>query len=438
MSIELITLLMFGFFFLFMAIGVPIAWATLMLAIAFGFVLQGPGIFTLFAFRTWEIMQSYSFIAIPLFVFMANMLSYSGIADDLFDAVYVWMGPLRGGLAMATVTVATVLAAIVGTVGAGTTIMGLVALPAMLKRGYNKTIALGAICAGGALGVMIPPSIMFIIYGVNASLSVGKLFMGGVFPGLLLSALYIAYIATRCYLNPSLGPPLPKEERTYSWAQKFGLLRTLILPIVLILAVLGTIYLGLATPGEAAGVGAAGAIICTAVRRQLTWRNLKDALYGTMKTVGIVMWICFGAFSFIGVYTLVGGADFLSGVLAGLPLGKWGIFAVMQLILILLGMVLDVVGMVILLVPIFSPIVAAFGWDPLWFGIVFNINLQIAFLSPPFGYGMFYLKGVSPPEVSMTDIYRCVWPFMGLQLIGLVLVSVFPAIALWLPNMMTR
>lgn len=437
MSPLLLTVIMFGLFFLFLALGVPIAWGTLTLAIALGLVLEGSSIWGFVIYRTWNMMSSYSMIAIPLFVFMASMLSYSGIADDLYNALYIWMGPLRGGLALGTVSVCTILAAMVGTAGAGTTIMGLVALPAMLKRGYNKTIALGCIVAGGALGVMIPPSIMFVVYGVNSGISVGKLFMSGVFPGLLLAGLYMTYIGIRCYLNPSLGPALPKEERTLNLAQKFGLLRTLILPAVLILAVLGSIYLGLATPGEAAGVGAAGAIICTAVRRQLTWRNVQDALYGTIKTVGLIMWIVFGAYAFIGVYTLEGGADFVSGILAAMPLGRWGIFIVMQLIILILGMVLDIIGIVILLVPIFSPIVTSLGFDPLWFGLTFNVNLQIAYLSPPFGYGMFYLKGVSPPEVSMGDIYRSVWPFIGLQLIGLVLVSVFPQIALWLPSLMT-
>ena len=438
MSIELLTVLMFGSFFLLLAIGVPLAWATFSLAVIFGFILVGPAISSLVITRTWEVMTSFSLIAIPLFVFMANMLRYSGIANDLFDALYLWMGPVRGGLAMATVLVCTVLAAMVGTGGAGTTIMGLVALPAMLQRKYEKGIALGSICAGGALGIMIPPSIMFIIYGVYAQESIGKLFMGGVGPGLVLAALYIIYIAVRSYLNPTLAPALPEEERAVPLRHKVALLRTLILPILLILAVLGSIYLGLATPGEAAGVGAAGAILCTAVRRQLTWQNLKLAVYGTMRTIGLIMWIVFGATLFVNVFTLGGGSQFIGELLSGLPLGRWGILIIIQLILILLGMVLDIIGIVILCVPIFVPVITALGFDPLWFGVLFNVNLQIAFLSPPFGYGMFYLKGVAPPEITTTDLYRSVWPFIILQTIGLVICMAFPKIILWLPNMMIR
>jgi len=438
MSIELFTVLMFGSFFLLLALGLPLAWATLSLALVFGFILQGSSIFQYFAFRTWHMMNSFSMIAIPLFVFMANMLQYSGIADDLFDAIYRWLGPIRGGLGIATVLVCTVLAAMVGTTGAGVTIMGLIALPAMFQRKYDRGIALGCICAGGALGTMIPPSIMFIVYGVNSGISIGKLFMGGVGPGLVLAALYIAYIGIRSYLNPTLAPALSKEERAMPLLRKLGLLRTLILPVLLILAVLGAIYFGVATPGEAAGLGAAGAMICAAVRGKLNWQNLKLSVYGTLKTVGLIMWIVFGAYAFIGVYTLAGGAEFIGGLLSGLPLGNWGILIVIQLILILLGMVLDVIGIIILCVPIFIPIIATMGFDPLWFGIIFNINLQIAYLSPPFGYAMFYLKAVAPEDVTTADLYRAVWPFMILQVIGLAIVMVFPPIATWLPNRMIR
>lgn len=438
MSVELFTVLMFGSFFLLLALGLPLAWATLGLALVFGFILQGSSIFQYFAFRTWDMMNSFSMIAIPLFVFMANILQYSGIADDLFDAIYHWLGPLRGGLAIATVLVCTVLAAMVGTTGAGVTIMGLIALPAMLQRKYDRGIALGCICAGGALGTMIPPSIMFIIYGVNSATSIGKLFMGGVGPGLVLAALYITYIGIRSYLNPTLAPALSKEERALPLLRKIGLLRTLILPVLLILAVLGSIYFGVATPGEAAGLGAAGAMICAAVRGKLNWQNLKLSVYGTLKTVGLIMWIVFGAYAFIGVYTLAGGAEFIGGLLSELPLGNWGILIVIQLILILLGMVLDVIGIIILCVPIFIPIIATMGFDPLWFGIIFNINLQIAYLSPPFGYAMFYLKAVAPEDVTTADLYRAVWPFMILQVIGLAIVMAFPPIATWLPNMMIR
>lgn len=261
--------------------------------------------------------------------------------------------------------------------------------------------------------------------------------MGGIGPGLLLAGLYIIYIGIRSYLNPKLAPALTKEERL-PLVRRLALTRTLVLPMLLIVGVLGSIYMGLATPGEAAGVGSAGAILCTAARGRLTWQNLKNALYSTMKTIGLIMWIVFGAYAFIGVYTLAGGADFIGGLMAALPLGRWGILILIMFILIVLGMVLDVTGIVILAVPIFVPVIKALGFDSLWFGVLFNVNLQIAFLSPPFGYGMFYLKAVTPPEITMTDFYRAVWPFIILQVIGLGITMVFPEIILWLPRMMLK
>ncbi len=437
MSIELLTILMFGSFFLLLAIGIPIAWNMFFLALVFGFITQGSGITSFIIYRTWEMMGSFSLIAIPLFVFMANMLQDSGVADDLLGAIYRWMGPLRGGLGMATVLVCTILAAMVGLVGAGITIVGLVALPAMLNRKYDKSIALGSVMAGGGLAILIPPSVLFIIYGVNAAQSIGKLFMGGIGPGLVLATLYITYIGVRSYLNPALCPAVPEEERV-SFREKVVSLRAIFLPTVLILGVLGSIYFGIATPGEAAGVGAAGAAICAAIRGKLTWNNLSQSVYRTIKTVGLIMWIAFAAYSFVGIYTLAGGSEFISGLLTGLPFGRWGVLIIIMLILIMLGMVLDVIGLVVLTVPIFVPIITALGFNPLWFGIIFNVNMQIAFMSPPFGLGMFYLKAVTPPEITMSDIYRAVWPFIILQLIGLALIIVFPPIALWLPGKMMK
>ncbi len=439
MSIELLTVLMFGSFFFLLAIGVPLAWTMLSLALFFGFIVGGPDIFPVYLFRMWKIMGSFSFIAVPLFVFMANMLRYSGIADDLFHALYVWMGPLRGGLAMAVVVVCTILAAMMGTTGGEVTLMGLIALPALLQRKYDKSIALGAIMAGGALGVMVPPSIMFIMYGVVTEMSIGKLFMGGVGPGLLLSGLYITYIGIRSYLKPALGPALSQEDRAgISLMHKIGLARGLILPILLITGILGSIYLGVATPGEAAGVGAMGATIITVLRRRLNWQIFKQVSFSTMKVIGLIMWIVFGAYTFIGVYTFAGGGKFIEGFLTALPMGRWGILILIQLILILLGMIISTGGIIFLAAPIFLPVIKTLGFDPLWFGIIFNINLQIAYLSPPFGLAMFYLKAVAPKEITTLDLYRDVWPFIILQAVGLGIVMAFPPIATWLPSQMIR
>jgi tripartite ATP-independent transporter DctM subunit len=438
MSIELFTALMFGAFFVLLGIGVPLGFALGGLAVVFGYILQGSTIFPWLIFRTWDIITLYSFIAIPMFIFMANMLRYSGISDDLYHAVHVWLGPVRGGLAIATVAACTLLAAMVGTAGAGVVVMGLIALPFMLQRGYDKNLACGSVMAGGSLGVLIPPSVVFILYGLFAGESIGKLFIGGLIPGLVLAALFSLYILIKCWVQPEAGPPLPKEERSIPLQHKLGLLRGLILPIFLIVAVMGSIFAGIATPSEAAGVGAVGAMIAAATRRQLTWQNLKLAVYDSLRTIAIVMWILFGAYAFVGVLSLAGGEQFIREIILGMGLGRWGTIILIQFILIIMGMLLDWVGILILMIPIAIPIVTGFGFSKIWFGVVFNVNMQIAYLSPPFGYSLFYLKGVAPSEITMADIYRSVLPFIGLQLIGLAVVLAFPQLSLWLPGMMIR
>jgi tripartite ATP-independent transporter DctM subunit len=438
MSPALLTTLMFGSFFLLLALGVPLAWTTGSLGLLFAFFMWGPDSLSIVVLRVWDVMGSFSMIAIPLFVFMGNMLQKSGIANELFKVLQVWIGGIRGGIAAATIVLCTILAAMIGTVGADVTITGLIALPFMLKRGYDKHMALGSIVAGGALGVLIPPSIMFIVYGVTVGESIGKLFMGGIGPGFLFGGLYIGYILLKCYLNPSAGPAAPAAERQMPFLQKLGMFRSLILPVLLILGVMGSIFGGVATPGEAAGVGALGAIICAAVRRQLNWKNVTGSLFETMKTVGLILWIVFGAMVFIATYTLGGGAEFVKSALVALPLNPWLVLIIIQVILLFLGMVLDIIGITVLLAPIFVPVVTALGFDPLWFGVIFNLNLQIAYLSPPFGYSMFYLKAVAPKDVTMGDLYQSVLPYMALQLVGMVLCMIFPQIILWLPNMMIK
>jgi len=438
MSPGLITLLMFGSFFLLLLLGVPLAWTTASLGLVFTLLLWGPGSLDLVVLRTYDVMISFSLIAIPLFVFMGNMLQQSGIADELFQAIQIWLGRIRGGVAAATIVLCTILAAMIGTVGADVTITGLIALPFMLERGYNRKMALGAIAAGGALGVLIPPSIMFIIYGVTTSQSIGQLFMGGVGPGVLFGGLYITYILVRCYLRPQDGPAASEKEITMPLKEKLAMLRSLILPIVLIAGVMGSIFGGVATPGEASGIGALGAMVCAAVRGKLTWSNLKGSIFATMKTVGMIMWIVFGAMTFIAVYTLAGGSEFVKDALVALPLGRWGVLILIQLILLVLGMVLEIIGITVLLAPIFVPVIKDLGFDPLWFGVLFNLNLQIAYLSPPFGYSMFYLKAVTPDDVTMTELYRSVMPYLALQVVGLILCMIFPSIITWLPNLMIK
>ncbi len=436
MSIELITVLMFGSFFALLALGVPLAWNMGVIGIVFALIIGGFEVLPIALYRLWTVSASFGLMAIPLFMLMANLLQYAGIAEDLFRAVHLWMGRVNGGVAIATVVACAIMGAMLGSAGSGIIIMALIALPYMFSHGYDKKLTLGTIMSGGGLGVLIPPSIMFILYGTLSGVSIGKLFIGGVGPGLLLAALYCIYIGIRCYFNPMMGPPLPKEEREIPLRTKLALTKHLILPALLILGTIGTIYGGVATPTEAAAFGVIGSMLCCAVRGKLTFANLKSACFATMRVVGLMWWLVFGSSVFVGVYTHAGGAEFIKEILLALPLGRWGVLIIINLILILLGMVIDLIGICILVVPITTPVIAALGFDALWFGVLFNINLQIGYLSPPFGTSMFYLKGVTPPEVTMSDIIRSVWPWMGLQLLGLIICILYPPIITWLPSIM--
>lgn len=434
MSVELIVILMFGSFFVLMLLGVPIAWAMLAIGIGFGYPSMGPAVFSLILDRIWDVSGNFSLIAIPLFVFMATLLRISGVVEDLYEATYRWLGPLRGGLAIATVVACTILSAMVGTAGAGITIMGLVALPEMLKRGYDKGLALGTISASGTLGVLIPPSIMFVLYGLIAGQSIGDLFMGGVVPGLLFAGLYIAYIAVRSFWDPAFAPGYTRGNETL--ADNLLLTRSLIFPCLLVLLVLGSIYAGVATVSEAAGFGAAGAMIAALMRRRLRRENLSMALVETFNTLGAIMWVGFGAFAFNGVFTILGGGNVIRDMVLSLPFGPYGVVISIMVILIVVGTALDEVGIIFITVPIFVPIIKQLGVDPLWFAILFNLTLQIAYLSPPYGLALFYLQGVAPKDITTEDLWRSTVPFMILQVIGIALVFLFPQLAVWLPRLM--
>jgi len=435
MSVELIALGMFGLLIVLLLAGVPLAFVGGGVAALFIVYLWGVDGFYLIVSHVFDTMDNYALVAVPMFIFMAMMLERSGVGDALFKAIHVWTGPLRGSLAVATVIACMIIAAMVGIVGAGVVMMGLIALPAMLKRKYSKSMALGPILAGGTLGQLIPPSVIFIIYALVAGVSIGKLFMGGLVAGVLLGGLYITYILIRCYFQPHLGPPMPKEERMMPLAQKVAYLRGLILPGLLMTAVLGSIFLGMATPTEAAGVGALGALISAAVHRQLSWENVKYALFVTTRTTCMIAWIFFGVKAFSAVFILAGAGKMVENMIIGLPLGPWGILISMQVFYLIMGVPMDWLGCLMITGPIFIPIIRELGFDAVWFGILFNVNMQIAYLSPPVGSSMYYLKGVAPPGITMGDIFRSVLPFVGLQLIGLILIMAFPRIVMWLPEL---
>ena len=418
--------------------GVPLYLALGGLGLIFG-ILGGwvPQVFNQFISRIYGLMASEVLPAVPLFVFMGALLTKSGAAEKLFNALYLAMGGLRGGLALITVFLATLFAATAGVIGATETAVGLMALPAMLKRGYNVPLACGSICAGGTLGILIPPSVMLLLYGPTAGLSVAKLFIGAIGPGLLLSGLYLAYVFILCMVKPEYGPPMPKEERNIPAIKVwYEILKYMIPPLFLIFAVLGTILFGIASPTEAASVGAMGAVLVAIAYRNFNFRVLYDAAIQTLRITTMVMFVAAGAMMFSGVFMALGGAKYIGATIVALPLGKWGILFAMLVVVFLLGMFIDWIGILFIVIPIFTPIALDLGFNPLWFALVICTNLQMSFLTPPFAYSMFYLKGIAPDDVTMVQIYRGVFPFIGLQIIGLALVIIFPPLTLWLPSLM--
>ncbi len=446
-GIGWLTVFMFGSLAILLMAGLPLAFVTGGLACVFLFIFGDARMLNILPSRIFPYMTDYQLSAIPLFIFMASMLERAGLIQEMFDVIYKILGGLRGGLATATIIASTILAAMVGVIGAAEVTMGIIALPAMLKLKYNPEMACGSILAGGTLGILIPPSILAILFAVVAQQSVGELFVGAVVPGLLLSGLYILYVTARSYINPSFGPPLPVEERI-STTEKFKLLGGMIPPILLVILVLGVIFSGVATPVEAAGIGTFGAIVVAAFYGRLSWAGLRSASLTTLKASAMVLWIIFGASIFVGFYIVNGGQQFVTDSLLGTGFGPYGILLVMMLLLIVLGMFLDWVGILLLAVPIFGPIMLSLPWDgvwglpgvapedvPLWFGVVYMVNMQMSFLSPPFGYALFYLKSVAPPEITMGVIFRAAIPFLFLQGFGLSMCIIFPEIVLWLPRL---
>jgi tripartite ATP-independent transporter DctM subunit len=436
LGIEWITVLIIVTMIALMLAGIPLAWVLLTIACGCTLLWIGPSGMPLVASRVFGFAQEYVFVAVPLFVLMACVMERSGVAKDLYNAMYIFAGGLPGGVAVQTVIVAMIMAAMTGIIGGEIVLLGLIALPQMLRLGYDKKLAIGTICAGGSLGTMIPPSVVLIVYGLTANVSIGDLFKAAFLPGILMGCLYIAYILFRCSLDPKLGPPAPLEERNIPLSQKLAMLKGLILPIMIIVWVLGSIYFGIAAVTEAAGVGVMGAIASAALRGELNWKMLRESAVATMETVGILIWLTFGAFAFIGIYNIMGGTNFVRQLITGLPVAPIVIILIMMGILLILGCLIDWIGICLLTMPIFVPIIKDLGYDPVWFGILFCMNMQVSYLSPPFGPACFYLKGVAPPDITLQQIFNSIWPFMGLQITALLLVLFFPDIALVLPRLL--
>ena len=440
MGTEISLLLLFVGLLLGVFLGFPVAFVMLGSGLLVGLLGGGTSFIYTLLLRTYGVMEHYELVAIPLFVYMGMMLSKSGAAERLFSAFHVSLGGLRGGLAITTVAICTIMAAATGIVGASVVSMGLFALPAMIKRNYDKALSTGAICAGGTLGILIPPSVMLVVYGPMAALSVGRLFMGALFPGLILSFLYVIYIAVKCYFKPELGPPLPRSERNIGLRKKFWLIITSLIPtLFVILAVMGSIFFGVAAPTEAAAMGALAAMLLALFYRKLDWKTLKGSTFESLKVVAMIMWTVVGAFVFTGAFMVVGGGELVKSALLALTIGPTAMLLIMGLAFLLLGFVMEWVGIIPILVPIFGPVISEIGLDPLWAAIVFCMIMQTSFLTPPMAPTLFYLKGVAPPSISFgRHIVRGIIPFLILQLIGVAVVIVFPQLALWLPAHMIK
>ena len=434
MSIELITILYFGCLFLGLFLGLPVALGLGGTAVLFAAIFEPRSLLAIpsaFYYTPWNQVL----VTVPLFLFMGSLIRFSGIAESAYDAVYKLIGHVPGGLAMGTVKVCTIFAAITGITPPATITMGQIAYPSMMKYNYDRAIAIGSIGAGGALGALIPPSVPFIFYGLLAKVSIGSLFLGGVVPGLMLALFYIIYIGIRCRLQPHIGPATPAEER-FSTKEKLHAMLNIWPFLILILIVLGAIWGGIATPAEAAAFGATGAFIINAIYRKLTWAVLRDSLESTLKLSGMGLWILIGANIYLNIFNSLGCQELVTSMVLGMPGGDTGILLMMMFIILLLGMVMDDWAIIMLCTPLYIPIIDVLGIDKLWFGVLFIVNIQIAYLTPPFGFVLFWIKSILPPDVSMGDVYRSVGPFIVLQVLGLTLIFLFPQIALWLPNLL--
>jgi len=441
MSAEVLTILMFLVLMGSIALGHPLAITLAGVATLFGLIDNGgnvPALLDLFVNNSWGLFQNYTLVAVPLFIFMAQVLDRSKVSEALFDALYVVLGGLRGGLGMAVIVVSTVFAATTGIVGASVVAMGLMAGPALLRRGYDRSLAAGIICSSGTLGILIPPSIMLVVYGGLTGMketSVGNLFAGAIFPGLILSGLYLLYVGVRCFLNPKLGPPIPPEDRTYSTSQKISMtMKSFVPPFSLILIVMGTILAGVATPTEAAALGCIGAILLAVVNKKFNWDVIVQASNSTLRTTAMIMVLFIGGKLFSVVFLSMGGGDVVADLLLGMDVNEYVVLAIMMGVVFLMGMFIDWAAILLVVVPIFTPIAMDLGFNPLWFAMLICVNLQTSFLTPPFGYSLFYFKGVAPPEYSMGDVYKGIIPFVAIQIIGLALMIGFPEIITWLPS----
>ncbi len=429
--------LMLGLFVFGIMLGFPIAFTLMALGFFFGLMAyhELPQVRALLVQRTYSVMSNDVLISVPLFVFMGYVIERANILDRLFRSIQLAAGGLPGSLAIATLATCALFATATGIVGAVVTLMGLLAYPAMLRQGYDPKLSAGVVCAGGCLGILIPPSVMLILYGATAGVSVVKLYAGAFLPGFMLAGLYMIYVIVRAIINPSLAPPLSKAERNVPFGQVARALLTSFFPLAtLIVSVLGAIMFGLATPTEAAAIGALGSLLLAAAYRSLTFAKLKESVFLTARTSAMVCWLFIGSFMFSAVFAVLGGQTVVENFVLSLNLSPTMFMIVSQVIIFLLGWPLEWTEIIVIFMPIFLPLLDHFGIDPLFFGLLVALNIQTSFLSPPVAMAPFYLKGVAPKHVSINEIFAGVMPFMFIVLIAMALLYIFPEIGLWLPS----
>lgn len=428
---------LFGLMIVGLALGQELAFVLGGAGLIIGVIAWGGSGLNIAATKIYDQMQSYSMVAIPMFVLMANFLTHSKVADGLFLSIRYLLGPLKGGLGLAVIVVSTIFAATTGIVGASVVTMGMLSMPVLLKCGYDHKLAAGMVCAGGSLGILIPPSIMLVTMGSYAEVSVGKLFFAALVPGLLLAAGYAVYIMIICHIRPEYGPAMSEEELAEMPLKQrvLGSLVNLIPPLLLIFGVLGSIFSGIATPTEAAGVGALVALILAICYKQFSWKMLYDSVIDTAKTTSMVFIILFGAAAFTGIFMSLDGDIIITNFVMSLGVGKIGALAIMLTLVFLMGMFIDWTGIVMIVLPIFLPIMDQFGVDRLWLVGLTAVILQTCFMTPPFGFALFYIKGIVPPEVKISEVYRGVIPFILIIVAVTILCIIFPQLITGLPNL---
>jgi tripartite ATP-independent transporter DctM subunit len=435
---EIWALVMFAVLVVFLLLGYPVALTLGSVALLFGLIFLDLNFFSLLPLRIWGIVTNFTLLAVPLFVFMGVLLEKSGLAEELLETMGKLFGRLRGGLAVSIIVVGALLAATTGVVGATVVTMGIIALPAMLKYGYKPELATGTIASAGTLGQIIPPSIILVLLGDVIGVPVGRLFMGAVAPGFLLVLLFIIYVLVIAWLKPDFAPSLNAKNSDESSVNFLVVIKSLIPPLFLVFAVLGSIFFGVASPTESAAFGALGAIVLAAIHRKLTYENLTDAMQHTTRLTSMVFLILIGATAFGLVFRGMGGDTLVHDIMTSLPGEKWGFLAVSMLLIFLLGFFLDFLEICFIVVPILAPIAQHLGIDLLWFAVLIAVNLQTSFLTPPFGFSLFYLKAAAPKEVTINQIYRGIVPFVIIQVVAISLLTVYPQFALWLPNVMDK